>query len=90
MFTPGPRGGFSPERLFRRLDRASAQLNPILMLITVGLLILNLIAVTAVVPHLQITRVQCAAADPPGTAPAAEAGTIARPNGGVELISRGR
>lgn len=81
MFTPSPRGGFSPERLFRRLDRAAAQLNPILMIIMIGLLILNLIAVAAQVPHLQITRVQCALADSPGAAQAAKVGTIAMPNG---------
>ena len=81
MFTPSPRGGFSPERLFRRLDRAAAQLNPILMVIMIGLLILNLIAAAAQVPHLQITRVQCASPDSPGTAQAAEAGTIGMPNG---------
>jgi hypothetical protein len=82
MFTPSPRGGFSPERLFRRLDRAAAQLNPILMLVMVGLLIINLIAVTAVVPHLQITRVQCAL-DWSGAPRAAAAGPIAMPNGGL-------
>ena len=53
------------------------------MLITVGLLILNLIAVTAVVPHLQITRVHCALAGSPGAARAVEAGTAAMPNGEV-------
>jgi hypothetical protein len=83
MSMPSPRDGFSPERLFRRLDRAAAQLNPILMIITVGLLILNLIAVTAAVPHLQITRVQCASADPPGAGRAAEAGGTVRPSGGL-------
>jgi hypothetical protein len=59
MFTPSPHEGSSPERLFRRLDRTAAQLNPILMLIMIGLLILNLIAFRAQVPHLQINRVQC-------------------------------
>jgi hypothetical protein len=82
MFMPSPRRGFSPERLFRRLDRAAAQVNPILMLITVGLLILNLIAVAAQVPHLQVTRVQCVL-DSPGAPQAAEAGPIAMPNGGL-------
>jgi hypothetical protein len=82
MFTPSPRGGFSPERLFRRIDRAAAQLNPILMLLMVGLLILNLIVGAALVPHLQITRVQCVL-DSAGAPRAAEAGPIVMPNGGL-------
>jgi hypothetical protein len=81
MFTPSPHGGSSPERLFRRLDRAAAQLNPILVVIMIGLLILNLTAVGAQVPHLQITRVQCVS-DPTGAPRAAAAGPIAMPNGG--------
>jgi hypothetical protein len=52
------------------------------MLIMIGLLILNLIAVGAQVPHLQITRVQCVS-DPPGAPRAAEAGPVAMPNGGL-------
>ena len=82
MFRPSPRGGFPPERLLRRLDRAAARLNPILMVIMVGLLILNLIAAAALVPNLPITRVQCVL-DPPGAPRAAEAGPIAMPNGGL-------
>jgi hypothetical protein len=81
MFTPSPRGSFSPGRLFRRLDRAAAQLNPILMVIVVGLLVLNLIgAALALVSQLPITRVQCASVVSPGAAPT-EAEPIAMRNG---------
>jgi hypothetical protein len=83
MFARTPRRGSSPERLIRRIDRAAAQLNPILMLISVGLVILNLIALTAVVSHLQITRVQCALPDARGAARITEVETTAMPNGGL-------
>ena len=69
MFTPSPRGSFSPEKLFRRLDRAAAHLNPILMVVVVGLLLLNLIgAALVLVSHLPITRMQSASVAPPSAA----------------------
>jgi hypothetical protein len=49
MLAPNPRRGRSPERFFRRLDRAAAALNPILTIIAIGLVILDIICVFSLV-----------------------------------------
>jgi len=46
------------ERLLRRLDRAASEINPILMILMVGLLILNAIRIVSLgLSNFPITRV---------------------------------
>ena len=51
---PGHR--YSLSRLWRRLDRAAAALNPILGLVAIGLVVLNLLCLALLAPWLPISR----------------------------------
>jgi hypothetical protein len=55
MSVPNPHRS-SHEPFSQRLDRAAAALNPTLVIIIVGLIILNIIAAFALVPWLRISH----------------------------------
>jgi hypothetical protein len=64
------------ELLMRRLDRAADEINPFLIIMMVGLLILNLTRLfTMVLPNFPITRVDpgCIVSPPTATIGGAEA-----------------
>jgi hypothetical protein len=64
----------------RRLDRAAGEINPILMIMMVGLLILNLTRLfTMVLPNFPITRVDSSCIVAPPTATMGGPGTVKRP-----------
>jgi hypothetical protein len=75
-----PRDGRRSELLMRRLDRAAGEINPILMIMVVGLLILNLTRLfTMVLPNFPITRVDPSCIISAPTATMGGAGTVKRP-----------
>jgi hypothetical protein len=56
----------APEPLWRRLDRAAAELNPFLMVLAIGLGMLQLTCLIGLLIHLPITHVDpTACAAPP-------------------------
>ena len=48
--------GFASRPSLQRLERACARMNPYLLLVAIGLVLINLIALMAMSPHLPITR----------------------------------
>jgi hypothetical protein len=51
-----PRDDRPAERLMRRLDRAAGEINPILIILMVGLLILNAIRIVSLGPPVSRSR----------------------------------
>jgi hypothetical protein len=75
-----PRDDRSFERLMRRLDRAAGEINPILIVLMVGLLILNAIRIVSLgLSNFPITRVDPSCILSPPTAATGGAGTVKRP-----------
>jgi hypothetical protein len=65
----------------RRLDRVADEVNPFLMILIVGLVILNLTRLfTMVLPNFPITRVDPSCIVSPPTATIGGAGTVKRPD----------
>jgi hypothetical protein len=52
-----PRNHQSPEQWLRRLDRAAEGMNPFLITLTIGLVILNLTCLALLSAHLDVTRI---------------------------------
>jgi hypothetical protein len=58
MPNPAKRNDHSREPMIRRLDRAAGEINPFLMVLAIGLLILNLTCGLALIAlHSSVTRV---------------------------------
>ncbi len=55
------RGQSVSEPLWRRIDRAAREVNPFLMVLAIGLIILNLSCLAGLLIKLPITRVDAAA-----------------------------
>jgi hypothetical protein len=51
-----PRPEHSLDRWLRGLNRAAGRMNPFLIVLAIGLVILNLVCLALLAPHLTITR----------------------------------
>jgi hypothetical protein len=76
-----PRDGRRLELLMRRLDRTAGEINPFLIIMMVGLLILNLTRLFTMVllTNFPITRVDPSCIVAPPTATMGGPGTVKRP-----------
>jgi hypothetical protein len=80
MHRPSPRDDEPSEPLIRRLDRAADGINPLLLILMVGLVILIAIRVTTMgLANLPITRVDPSCLTSPGSA-IGGAGPVDRPS----------